>query len=125
MPADPDIPAFRAGLRAFIAVRGIALAHEGVRAPGDAEHERRIRAWLKHLYAAGYLGGGWPVEWGGSTDHVAMRDLVLMEELIRSGTYRPLDQHCVVPIVAVFLCSVRAAKWCSRKVGEPISKGPT
>jgi len=44
------------------------------------------------LYEAGYLGAGWPAEWGGTPDHHPLHDLVLMEELFRARAYRPLDQ---------------------------------
>jgi alkylation response protein AidB-like acyl-CoA dehydrogenase len=68
------------------------LRHEGVRVPADANEEAAIRGWLRSLYAAGYLGAAWPVEHGGRADHEPAHDLVLMEELIRAGAYRPLDQ---------------------------------
>ena len=65
---------------------------EGVRAPTSPEQERAIRTWLRSLYDAGYLGAGWPTEWGGRADHLPVHDLVLMEELILGDAYRPLDQ---------------------------------
>jgi alkylation response protein AidB-like acyl-CoA dehydrogenase len=91
--AADDLDAYRAGVRAFIAERAPRIPHrEGVRVPRDDDEERRIRTWLADLYDAGYLGAGWPVEWGGRPDHRATDDLVLMEELFRAGAYRPLDQ---------------------------------
>jgi alkylation response protein AidB-like acyl-CoA dehydrogenase len=87
-----DVEAYRQELRPFIAKRAPSLRHEGVRVPRDADEEGRFRQWLASLYEAQYLGGGWPVEWGGRADHVPMHDLVLMEELIRARAYRPLDQ---------------------------------
>jgi alkylation response protein AidB-like acyl-CoA dehydrogenase len=87
-----DVEAYRQELRSFIAKRAPSLRHEGVRVPRDADEEGRFRQWLASLYEAHYLGGGWPVEWGGRADHVPMHDLVLMEELIRARAYRPLDQ---------------------------------
>ncbi len=44
------------------------------------------------MYEEGYLGAGWPTEWGGRADHQPILDLVLMEELILGDAYRPLDQ---------------------------------
>ncbi|MCK9902055.1 acyl-CoA dehydrogenase family protein [Frankia sp. Cpl3] len=90
MPAD--IEAYRGQIRSFIADRGLRLRHEGVRVPRDPDEERTIRAWLRSLYEAGYLGAGWPTEWGGRPGHLPVHDLVLMEELILGDAYRPLDQ---------------------------------
>ena len=84
--------AFRNTLRAFIADHAPQLDFaEGVRVPRDEGEETAIRSWLAALYAAGYLGAGWPEEWGGRSDHTATHDLILMEELIRARAYRPLD----------------------------------
>jgi alkylation response protein AidB-like acyl-CoA dehydrogenase len=87
-----DVDAYRHEVRAFIAAHGIRMEREGVRVPRDAAEERAIRTWLGSLYEAGYLGAGWPVEWGGRPDHRPIHDLVLMEELILGDAYRPLDQ---------------------------------
>lgn len=85
--------AYRERVRAFLASSAPpSLRHEGVRVPADADEEAAVRAWLGSLYAAGHLGGGWPVEHGGRPDHEPLQDLVVMEELIRAGAYRPLDQ---------------------------------
>lgn len=88
----PDVEGYRAEVRAFIAEHAIPIAAEGVRAPKNASEEAAIRAWLRSLYEAGHLGAGWPEEWGGRSDHPAVFDLVLMEELILGDAYRPLDQ---------------------------------
>jgi alkylation response protein AidB-like acyl-CoA dehydrogenase len=87
-----DLEAYRLQVRAFITRRAPELRREGVRVPRGADEERRIRRWLASLYRAGYLGGGWPAEWGGRDGYVPMHDLILMEELIRARAYRPLDQ---------------------------------
>jgi alkylation response protein AidB-like acyl-CoA dehydrogenase len=94
MSADmpTDIEGFRAQVRAFIASHGVRMHHEGVRVPTSSAHEDQIREWLRSLYDAGYLGGGWPREWGGHAGHLPIHDLVLMEELILGDAYRPLDQ---------------------------------
>ena len=88
----PDLDEFRAGVRAFVSGSGPRLRQEGLRMPLDAAEEQAIRSWLAELYERGYLGGGWPVEWGGRDGHLPVHDLVVMEELIRSRAYRPLDQ---------------------------------
>jgi alkylation response protein AidB-like acyl-CoA dehydrogenase len=87
-----DVDSLREEVRLFIAEQAPRIHHEGVRVPRDADEEGEIRRWLGSLYDAGYLGAGWPVEWGGRPDHLAVHDLVLMEELIRGRGYRPLDQ---------------------------------
>lgn len=92
-----DVPlsdeSYRLELRKFIAERAPRLTFvEGKRTPRDAGEEAAIRTWLGALYAAGFLGPGWPVAWGGRADHSPVRDLILMEELIRARAYRPLDQ---------------------------------
>jgi alkylation response protein AidB-like acyl-CoA dehydrogenase len=89
---EPALETYRAQVRAFLAEHRLRMEREGVRAPGDHDEERAIRTWLRSLYDAGYLGAGWPTEWGGRTDHLPVHDLVLMEELILGEAYRPLDQ---------------------------------
>jgi alkylation response protein AidB-like acyl-CoA dehydrogenase len=84
---------YREEVRAFLAASAPPrLRAEGVRVPLDAAEEAAIRGWLRALYDAGHLGAGWPVEHGGRADHEPAQDLILMEELIRAGAYRPLDQ---------------------------------
>jgi alkylation response protein AidB-like acyl-CoA dehydrogenase len=88
-----DDAGFRTEVRRFIAERAPALRfRDGLRVPRHADEERAIRAWFHDLYHAGYLGAGWPPEWGGRPDHHPTRDLILMEELFRARAYRPLDQ---------------------------------
>ena len=89
---DSGAEGFRDDVRAFVAAHGHPMRGEGLRVPRDAAEEQAIRAWLASLYGAGYLGGGWPVEWGGRADHHPMHDLIVMEELILGDAYRPLDQ---------------------------------
>ncbi len=86
-----DDEGYRSEVRAFMA-NAPRLRQEGVRVPVDAREEAEIRRWLRSLYDVGYLGSGWPVEWGGRPDHRPMHDLIVMEELIRARAYRPLDQ---------------------------------
>lgn len=91
-PAPTDVETYRAEVRAFIEANAHPSRGEGARVPLDDEDERAIRSWLASLYEQGYLGGGWPVEWGGRADHHPAHDLVLMQELVRAGAYRPIDQ---------------------------------
>ncbi len=90
--ATHDIDQFRAEVRSFVEANGHPMRGEGLRVPVDEAEERAIRTWLASLYEAGYLGGGWPVEWGGREGHRSVHDLVVMEELILGDAYRPLDQ---------------------------------
>jgi alkylation response protein AidB-like acyl-CoA dehydrogenase len=87
-----DIEAYRREVHNFVAERGVRMHQEGVRVPRNADEEREIRQWLRSLYDTGYLGGGWPVEWGGRPGYLPIQDLILMEELILGDAYRPLDQ---------------------------------
>ena len=87
-----DVDAYRQDVRAHIAAHGHPLRGEGLRVPVDAEEERAIRLWLASLYDAGFLGSGWPEEWGGRAGHLPLHDLIVMEELILASAYRPLDQ---------------------------------
>jgi len=126
---DRDLPAgdeaYRLELCGFIADRAPGLRFaEGMRVPRNADEESAIRAWLRALYEAGYLGAGWPVAWGGRSDHRPTRDLILMEELIRARAYRPLDQvmlasHALLEFgseaqKAQYLPRIRSAEhiWC-------------
>ena len=79
MAEGTDDAAFRAEVRRFIATHAPAVeGRDGLRVPRDADEARAIRTWLGALYGAGYLGAGWPPEWGGRADHHPTRDLVLM-----------------------------------------------
>jgi len=68
--------AFRATVRQWI--RGNAPK---ATAPRDAE---TARAWQRRLYQAGYLGAGWPQEYGG-IDLAPMQQAILNEELARAN----------------------------------------
>ena len=84
---------YREQVRAFIAANAPAGQwYDGVRVPRDAETERAVRNWYASLFDAGYMGGSWPVEYGGSTDHRPEHDAVVMEEIVRARAPRPIDQ---------------------------------
>ena len=65
-------------------------------APGA--HERgnvdALRAWQKRLYAAGYLGAGWPVEFGGA-GLTGMQQAILNEELARANAPAPINAMAI------------------------------
>jgi alkylation response protein AidB-like acyl-CoA dehydrogenase len=64
----------------------------GFRSPDDEEEDRTVRAWRAALHEAGYLGGDWPVEWGGAGSWDPLRDLVLAEEVARARLPPLTDQ---------------------------------
>jgi alkylation response protein AidB-like acyl-CoA dehydrogenase len=84
---SPELEAYRAEVRGFIAehLPGIRK-HAGVRAP-DAEQIPAIRAWVARLYAAGYLGQGWPVEYGGRPGAAPEHAFIVAEEIARARTW--------------------------------------
>lgn len=89
----PELVAFRDEVRAFLAERAPRLpVRAGFRSPDDEDEDRTVRAWRAALYEAGYLGGDWPVEWGGAGEWDPLRDLVLAEEVARARLPPLTDQ---------------------------------
>ena len=83
----PELEAYRAEVRAFIAEHQPGVRqHMGVRAP-DPALIPALRAWIARLYAAGYLGQGWPVEYGGRPDASPERAFIVAEEIARARTW--------------------------------------
>ena len=88
-----ELRAFRVQVRAFLAEKAPRLpVRAGFRSPESEEEDRVVRAWRAALYEAGYLGGDWPVEWGGAGDWDPLRDLVLAEEVARARLPPLTDQ---------------------------------
>jgi len=84
---SPELKAYRAEVRAFIAEHKPGIRkHAGVRAP-DPEQIPVIRAWVARLYAAGYLGQGWPVEYGGRPGAAPEHAFIVAEEIARARTW--------------------------------------
>jgi alkylation response protein AidB-like acyl-CoA dehydrogenase len=84
---DSELDAYRAQVRAFIAEHGPGTRkHVGVRAPAPGQVPA-IRAWVARLYAAGYLGQGWPVEYGGRPGAVPEHAFIVAEEIARARTW--------------------------------------
>lgn len=104
--------------------------YDGIRVPRDAEAERAVRAWYADLFGAGYMGGSWPVEFGGRADHTPYHDAVVMEEIVRARVPRPIDQvllaaHLIIQFgteaqQARYLPRIRSADdvWC-QMLSEP------
>jgi alkylation response protein AidB-like acyl-CoA dehydrogenase len=81
----PDQERFRAELRAWLAANLERPWNDEVRDPAhdpDSLVEVR-RRWQRKLHAAGYLGMGWPREWGGRGATV-LEEAILQEELYRA-----------------------------------------
>jgi alkylation response protein AidB-like acyl-CoA dehydrogenase len=83
----PELEAYRAEVRAFIAGHGPgARKRTGVRAPEPGQVPA-IRAWVAKLYAAGYLGQGWPAEYGGRPGASLEHAFIVAEEIARARTW--------------------------------------
>jgi len=82
----PEEEAFRKDVAAWIA------------ANAPRAHERKdleaLRAWQRRLYAAGYLGAGWPSEYGGARLS-PMQQAILNEELARANAPGPINAMAV------------------------------
>jgi alkylation response protein AidB-like acyl-CoA dehydrogenase len=86
-----DIHEFRRSLRAFIAEHAPAFRGKaGTRTPEDEEQAEILRRWSASLYEHGFLGGRWPVEFGGREDADPDEELVVSEELARAGAATPI-----------------------------------
>src|ERR1700722_2687582 len=82
-----ELEDYRAEVRAFIARHGPGpRKHVGVRAP-DPELVPVLRAWVARLYAAGYLGQTWPVEYGGRRSATVEHAFIVAEEIARARTW--------------------------------------
>src|SRR3954447_1041317 len=85
-----ELEAFRAEVRAFIAEHAPGIkTHTGVRAP-EAELIPAIRAWTAALFEAGYLGIGWPKEFGGRPEAHPLEGFIVAEEIARARTWAPI-----------------------------------
>jgi alkylation response protein AidB-like acyl-CoA dehydrogenase len=85
-----ELEAFRAEVRAFIAEHSPGIkTHTGVRAP-DPELVPAIRRWTAALFEAGYLGIGWPKEFGGRPDAHPLEAFIVAEEIARARTWAPI-----------------------------------
>jgi alkylation response protein AidB-like acyl-CoA dehydrogenase len=116
---------FRRQVRDFIARKATpGCWPDGIRVPRDDETERAVRNWYAELFRAGLMGGSWPVQYGGCDEHTPYRDAVVMEEIVRAGAPRPIDQvllaaHLIIEFGsdeqrAQYLPRIRSASdiWC-------------
>ncbi|MFT4124692.1 MAG: acyl-CoA dehydrogenase family protein [Gordonia sp. (in: high G+C Gram-positive bacteria)] len=80
-----ELDEFRAEVRAFVAEHAPAIPPKaGVRSAESPAELAVLKEWTRKLFAAGYVGGSWPVEYGGrGADHDPERDVVVAEEIAR------------------------------------------
>ena len=74
--------ALRAELRTYFAGLRVELGLDGVKAPG--EDEPAFRRAVRRLGQDGWLGIGWPVEYGGQ-GRSARDQFVMFDEVQRAG----------------------------------------
>ncbi|WP_029111625.1 acyl-CoA dehydrogenase family protein [Mycobacterium sp. URHD0025] len=92
-PGAVQLSEFRQRVRAHIEEHAPPFAaREGRRAPENAEQEAQLRSWFASLFAGGFVGADWPVEYGGRPDHHPLHDRIVSEELLRARAPRPVDQ---------------------------------
>lgn len=90
LDSSEHLDQLRTDVRAFIAEHSPGIKHHaGVRAP-EPEQVPAIRAFARALFSEGYLGGSWPVEYGGRADYDPAEAFVVAEELARSRTWTPI-----------------------------------
>lgn len=82
----PELEAFRAQVRAFIAEHAPAIPpRAGVRSAENETELKALKDWTARLFDAGYAGADWPAEFGGRDDRSAEHAIVVGEELARAG----------------------------------------
>src|SRR3954454_4279355 len=82
----PEERALRAELRAYFATLMSAEDHAGLGAPGD--NEPAFRRVVRRLGADGWLGIGWPTEYGGAA-RSAREQFIMFDEVQRAGVPFP------------------------------------
>ena len=82
----PELEEFRLEVREFVAANAPAIPYRaGTRSAENADELALLKAWAGALFAAGYVGGYWPVEFGGrGAEHSHERDVVVAEEIARA-----------------------------------------
>ncbi|MET7769456.1 acyl-CoA dehydrogenase family protein [Nocardia sp. NPDC005366] len=83
---SPELERFRLEVRAFVEANAPKIAPKaGVRTAENRAEHTLITEWIGKLFAAGYMGGGWPQRYGGQgSAYSAERDVVVGEEIARA-----------------------------------------
>ncbi|ODR17370.1 acyl-CoA dehydrogenase family protein [Mycolicibacterium porcinum] len=82
----PELEAFRAQVRAFVAEHAPAIPpRAGVRSAENETELKALKEWTARLFDAGYVGADWPAEYGGRDDRSAEHEIVVGEELARAA----------------------------------------
>ena len=124
LESTPELERFRTEVRAFVAEHAPgARGRAGVRAP-EPDELPALRTWIAKLYAAGYLGQAWPVEFGGRPDARPEHGFIVAEELARVRAWgeigaAPLAAGALIAfgsdeLKRAFLPRIRTAEdlWC-------------
>jgi alkylation response protein AidB-like acyl-CoA dehydrogenase len=124
LESPPELEAFRKKVRAFVADHAPGpKTHAGVRAPEHAAVPV-IRRWTAELFAAGFLGIDWPVEYGGRPDAHPLEAHIVVEEITRARTWQPIGAAALAAAAIIdfgtaeqrerFLPRMRGAEdiWC-------------
>lgn len=109
-----DLEEFRAQVRSFVEENRPDIAPKaGVRSAEDAEELAVLKEWTRKLFAAGFIGGSWPEEYGGrGRAHEPERDVVVGEELARGRT--PAAVQGAANLVANALIDFGTSRQCER-----------
>ena len=78
-------------VRAYVEANAPDLPYRtGTRAPENDEEDVLLRAWSSAVYAEGFHGGDWPLEYGGSPDYHSDQDFIVTEEFARVRAAVPI-----------------------------------
>ncbi|MDN2498742.1 acyl-CoA dehydrogenase [Nocardia nova] len=83
---SPELERFRLEVREFVEANAPAIPPKaGVRSAENRAEHTLITEWIGKLFAAGYMGGDWPEQYGGQgSSYQAERDVVVGEEIARA-----------------------------------------
>ena len=86
-----DADAFRARVRAFVTANAPDLPFRtGTRSPENDEEATVLRSWSARVFAEGFAGADWPVEYGGRTEHDPLEEFIVSEEFARARAPVPI-----------------------------------